>query len=143
MLFRSAVRWEEDADALRGWLARGHLVAAAFDDRAWRTWVRVPFLGREALLSVDPFRIARDAGVPIVPATIHRERDKSSLVRLGAPFSPDLRRYLVERVEPFLKEHPGHYAGWLAECRMRAGLDDHPLFVDYAPDERWRRWPVG
>lgn len=140
---RMAIRWEEDPGALAGWLAKGHVVAAAYDDRAWPDWVRVPFLGREALLSEAPFRIAREAGVPLIPASIHRERDKSSLVRVGAPFPPDLRRYLAERAEPFLREHPGHYAGWLAECRMRAGLDDHPLFVDYAPDDRWRRWPEG
>jgi lauroyl/myristoyl acyltransferase len=129
---RLPVRWEDDPAALPGWLARGHLVAAAFDDRAWRRYERVSFLGRPALLSPEPFALARDAGVPLLPATIRRERDKSSRVVLGPPSRPDLVPWLAEHAEPFLRAHPGHYASWLAECRMRAGMDDHPLFLDYA-----------
>lgn len=139
---RLPIRWESDPDALPGWLAAGHLVAAAFDDRAWRTYARVPFLGRDALLSPDPFAIARAAGVPVVPATIHRERDKTSRVRLGAPVEAELRAF-VAHIEPFLRAQPGHYARWLTECRMRAAMDDHPLFTDYAPDARWKKWSTG
>jgi lauroyl/myristoyl acyltransferase len=139
---RLPIRWETDPDALPGWLARGHLVAAAFDDRAWRHYVRAPLLGREALLSPEPFALARTAGVPLLPATIRRERDKSSRVVLGAPIAPDLGRYLAEHAEPFLREHPGHYAAWLAECRMRAGMDDHPLFTDHGLGARSSGWPV-
>ncbi len=138
---RLPIRWETDPAAIPGWLARGHLVAAAFDDRAWPSYTRVPFLGREALLSPDPFRIAREAGVRVVPATIHRERDKTSRVAIGAPMEPDLEAF-VAHVEPFLRAHPGHYARWLAECRMRVATDDHPLFPEYAPDGRWKRWPA-
>jgi lauroyl/myristoyl acyltransferase len=139
---RLPIRWEPDAAALPGWLARGHLVAAAFDDRAWPTFVRTPFLGREALLSPDPFALARAAGVPIVPATIRRERDKTSRLMIGPPTPPDLGAYVRDHATPFLRTYPGHYARWLAECRMREGQDDHPLFTDYADDGRWRRWPV-
>ena len=138
---RLPIRWESDPAAIPGWLARGHLVAAAFDDRAWTSYVRVPFLDREALLSPDPYRIARDAGVPLLTATIHRERDKVSRVVIGTRIEPELRAYLAH-VEPFLRAHPGHYARWLAECRMRAGVDDRPLFPDAAPDRRWAHWPA-
>ncbi|MDO9280548.1 MAG: hypothetical protein Q7U06_01470 [Pseudomonadota bacterium] len=139
---RLPIRWEADAAALAGWLARGHVVAAAFDDRAWPTYVRVPFLGREALLSAAPYALARDAGVPLHFASIRRERDKSSRVVIGPPVVPELGAWLRDHATPFLRAYPGHYAGWLAECRMRANLDDHPLFADYAPDARWLRWPV-
>lgn len=139
---RLPIRWEPDVDALAGWLARGHLVAAAFDDRAWPSFVRTPFLGREALLSTDPFELARAAGVPIVPATIRRERDKTSRLVIGPPTAPDLGAYVRDHATPFLRTYPGHYARWLAECRMRAGQDDHPLFTDYSDDDRWRRWPA-
>ncbi|MDP2314004.1 MAG: hypothetical protein Q8P41_13940 [Pseudomonadota bacterium] len=139
---RLPIRWEADASALAGWLARGHVVAAAFDDRAWPTYVRVPFLGREALLSPEPYALARAAGVPLVEATIRRERDKSSRVLLGEPATPELDAWLRDAATPFLRAYPGHYAAWLAECRMRANLDDHPLFPDYATDARWLRWPV-
>ncbi|MDP2304770.1 MAG: hypothetical protein Q8P18_01925 [Pseudomonadota bacterium] len=138
---RLPIRWEPDAAALAGWLARGHVVAAAFDDRAWPTYVRVPFLGREALLSPEPYALARAVGVPLHFATIRRERDKSSRVVIGPPVVPELAAWLVDHATPFLRAYPGHYASWLAECRIRAGLDDHPLFTDYAADARWLRWP--
>ena len=117
------------------------MVLAAFDDRAWPSYERVELNDREALLSPDPWRIAAMAGVPVVPATVRREHDKTHLVRLGAPIPPDRERYLAQAAWPFLSANPGHYATWLAECRMRAAMDDHPLFVDYAPDTRWLRWP--
>lgn len=138
---RLPIRWEADAAALPGWLERGHVVAAAFDDRAWPTYVRVPFLGRTALLSPDPYALARGAGVPLHLATIRRERDKSSRVVISGPAVPELGAFLADHATPFLRVHPGHYTGWLAECRIRANLDDHPLFTDYAPDARWTRWP--
>ncbi len=138
---RLPIHWETDPGALPGWLERGHLVAAAFDDRAWPTYVRMSLLGREALLSPDPFVLAARAGVPLIPATIRRDRDKSSRVVLGPPMVPALASYVAAHAEPFLRVHPATYAGWLAECRMAAGMDDHPLFPEHAPDGRWKRWP--
>lgn len=130
---RLPIRWETDPAALPAWLAAGHPVAAAFDDRAWPSYVDTPFLGRVALLSPDPYRIAQDAGVPIVPATIRRERNKTSRVTLHPAIAPSLPA-AVAALEPFLRAYPGHYARWLAECRMRAGIDDHPLFTDYGAE---------
>ena len=125
---RLPVRWEQDPARLAGWLAGGAAVCAAFDDRAWGRYVPVPFLGRTALLSPEPWELAAAEGVPVIPATIVRERDKSNHVVLGASIAPDLGAYLRDVAEPFLRAHPGHYATWLAECRMRADVDDHPLF---------------
>lgn len=139
---RLPVRWETDAGKLEAVLSGGGVVAAAFDDRAWPTYVRLPFLRRVALLSPDPWALARRAGVPVVPATVRREHDKTHLVTLGRPIAPDQLAYLHDHAEPWLAANPGHYGAWLASCRIRAAMDDHPLFVDYAPDARWRRWPA-
>jgi hypothetical protein len=66
---------------------------------------------------------------------------------LGRPIYPEGRdaRALMDHAlrtafEPWLREHPEEYGIWLLHCRLRAGVDDHPLFVDYAPDDRWRRY---
>ena len=45
----------------------------------------------------------------------------------------------LARLEPWLREHPGEYGLWLAHCRQRSGVDDHPLFIDYAPDDRYKK----
>ncbi len=37
--------------------------------------------------------------------------------------------------------NPGAYGIWLTHCRERVSVDDHPLFVDYAEDDRWKKWP--
>ena len=51
-----------------------------------------------------------------------------------------MRRFLTEAAEPWLRANPHAYGIWLLHCRLRADVDDHPFFVDYAPDDRWRRW---
>jgi lauroyl/myristoyl acyltransferase len=134
------IRWEEEAGALVSHLQAGRRVVVAFDDRAWSRFEPVTFLGRMALVSPEPWELALRLGVPVVPATITRERDKSYRVGIGAPIKPDLRSYLRNDVEPFLKQHPGAVAMWLAECRRNATMDDHPFFLDYALDGRYRRW---
>lgn len=142
---RLAVRWVSSVAAVEEALAAGGIVAAAFDDRAWPEWSVGTLLGRESLLSPDPWRIAKRAGVPVVPAFIRREHDKTHRVTLLGAIEPARSLYLHDIAEPWLRENPGHYGSFLAECRLRAALDDHPLFTDYAPDARWARWatPVG
>ena len=41
--------------------------------------------------------------------------------------------------EPWLRAHPEQYGIWLLHCRLRNAVDDHPLFIDQAPDDRWRK----
>jgi len=123
------VRWEDDPAALADHLRAGRVVAAAFDDRGFDTYDVVPFLGRDALLSPEPWDAARSAGVPVVAATIHRERDKRYVVHFRPPAPPDRAAYLRDHAEPFLRANPGHYAAWLAECRIRETMADRPLFV--------------
>lgn len=137
---RLPVRWVSTTGAVRAALSAGGVVACAFDDRAWPGWRPARLCGREALLSPDPWVIAAELGVPVLPATVLREHDKTHLVTVGGPVEPELDRYLRQHAEPWLRANPGHYGGWLVTCRTRAAQDDHPLFLDYAPDARWRRW---
>jgi KDO2-lipid IV(A) lauroyltransferase len=130
-------------------LGRNELVALAFDGRMGARWVRAPLLGREALLNPGAYRLAEGTGAAIVPTLCHTPADGPSVCELGAPIFPDGRSwrelmaaFLDERAEPWLRSHLPEYGTWLAHCRVRAAVDDHPLFVDYAPDARWQRHPA-
>jgi lauroyl/myristoyl acyltransferase len=130
-------------------LERNELVALAFDGRMGNRWVRSPFLGRQALLNPGAYRLAASTGATIVPALCHTPRGSTSVCQLGEPIIPEggdwrslMRRFLEEHAGPFLRQHPEEYGTWLAHCRVRAAVDDHPLFVDYAVDDRWKRFPA-
>lgn len=137
---RLPILWESDPEALGEALREGRRVVVAFDDRAWKNWQIMPFLGRQSLLSPDLWVLAQQVGARVFPAVVWRERDKSCKAIIGGEIAPDLERYVRGSAEPWLASWPGQYAMWLAECRMNAALDDHPFFVDYAPDGRWRKW---
>ena len=123
---RLPVIWEQNPDALPAHLAQGARVVAAFDDRAFKSYVRNEFLGRTALLSRDPWRLA----APLYLAGIARERDRTCTALIQAAPDPSMEAGTAW-FSAWLRRHPGQYALWLAECRIRAGMDDHPLFVDY------------
>ena len=129
-------------------LGRNELLALAFDGRQGNRWVRTPFLGRSALLNPGAFRLAASTGAAIVPTLCCTPQGATSVCQLGSPLIPEgkdwrglMRRFLSEHAEPWLQQHPEEYGTWLAHCRLRAAVDDHPLFIDYAPDERWKRHP--
>ncbi len=129
-------------------LADNQLVALAFDGRQGNRWVRTPFLGRQALLNPGAFRLAASTGAAIVPTLCRTPDGATSVCRLGEPLIPEgkdwrglMRRFLDEHADPWLREHPQEYGTWLSHCRLRAAIDDHPLFVDYAQDERWKKHP--
>lgn len=131
-------------------LDRNGIVGIAFDGRGGTRFRPTPYLGRTALLATGPWRIAAKREVPIVPALCVRDRDRHHRLLLCAPVLPDMGlpleercldlqdRVLAHQIEPLLRRHPDHYARWLVHCRVHAAMDDHPLFVDTAPDERWR-----
>jgi lauroyl/myristoyl acyltransferase len=130
-------------------LANNELVALAFDGRQGNRWVRCSFLGRQALLNPGAFRLAVSTGAAVVPTLCRTPAEGPSICQLGEPLIPEgkdwrglMRRFLSEHADPWLREHPEEYGTWLAHCRLRAAVDDHPLFVDYAPDERWRKHPA-
>ena len=42
--------------------------------------------------------------------------------------------------ERAIRQSPAEYGSWLLHCRLRNNIDDHPLFLDHAVDDRWRKW---
>lgn len=128
-------------------LNRNEIVGIAYDGRLGQRFSLVDYLGRKALLSPGPFKLAISAGAPIVPAFNHAPDAGPEVCSFGPALWPEgqsapalMRRFLHEAAEPWLRANPAAYGIWLLHCRLRADVDDHPFFVDYAPDERWRRW---
>lgn len=130
-------------------LADNRIVGIAFDGRGGSRFSPVPYLGRTALLSTGPWRLAATTGATVLPAFCVRDRDRTHRLHLCDPIVPDATtstasaaQTLVEQaiaaIEPLLQRHPDHYARWLAHCRQHAAMDDHPLFADTAPESRWR-----
>ena len=140
---------DDNPRALFRALERNGIVAVAFDGRGGSRFRPTPFLGRTALLSTGPWRLAASTGAAIVPAFCLRDRDRSHRLLLRPALIPsdqplqerclDLQTRFLAEIEPILERHPDHYARWLLHCRTHAGLDDHPLFVDTAADEGWKR----
>lgn len=126
-------------------LAANELVGIAYDGRIGTRWALFDYLGRRALLSPGPYRLAVSTGAAIVPAFCTTPVDGPAVCRVGAPIEPgnDWRALAEEvlRVEQdFIRRHPEEYGIWLLHARLRNHIDDHPLFVDHAVDDRWRRW---
>ena len=126
-------------------LERNELVGIAYDGRIGAKWAKAPYLGRTALLSSGPYKLAATTGAAIVPTFCLAPEHSENVCTFGPPMhggDPDelMHRYLAEAAVPWLRRHPEHYGIWLAHCRERAAVDDHPLFTDYAPDDRWKRW---
>ena len=128
-------------------LEANELVGIAYDGRIGTKFTLVPYLSREALLSPGPFRLSASTGAAIVPALSTCPEDGPSVCEFGKPIFPENRswRDLMEEfiravAEPWLRENAAAYGLWLAHCRARAAVDDHPFFVDYAPDDRWHRY---
>ncbi len=125
-------------------LAKNEVVGIALEGRVGRRFERVEFLGRQALLNPGPYKLAASTGASLVPTLCHVEADGTNVCTFAPPVHGEDAHVLREAclrqaVEPFLRNHPAAYGLWLAHCRLRAGVDDHPLFIDYALDERWRR----
>ena len=129
-------------------LARNELVALAFDGRIGNRWVRAPLLGREATLNPGAYRLAASTGAAIVPTLCHTPTTNRSVCVLGDPIYPEgrpwqelMRVFLKQHADPWLRHYPEEYGTWLAHCRLRNDIDDHPLFTDHAPNDRWKRHP--
>lgn len=126
-------------------LADNELVGIAFDGRIGNKYLKVPFLGRQALINPGPYRMALSTGAAIVPTMVECPVAGPDVCHFGVPILPDghtpdsLAAAYVAVVEAWLRAHPEQYGTWLLHCRLRNAVDDHPLFVDYAPDDRWRR----
>jgi len=129
--------------ALHRALSDGAVVDIAFDGRLGRGWVPLPYLGRTALLSPGPYKLAEQTGAMVVPV-LCRTDEPVPVCEIGEPVEPgdwqQIARRVLDHAQAALERHPDQYGLWLLHCRERRAADDHPLFVDYAPDDRWRRW---
>ena len=126
-------------------LQENRVVGIAFDGRIGHGWFPMPFLNRTALLSTGPWKLACSTGAMVVPVFCHSPNNGPATVEVGRPISPGrswrtLADEVVRRQEDWLTRHPEEYGIWLLHTRDRAGIDDHPLFIDNATDDRYTRW---
>lgn len=133
-------------------LANNEVVGLAFDGRIGNRFVKVPYLGREALVNPGGYRLAWSTGAAIVPTLCHAPADGPNVCTFGKPIFPVdahgrkrpvaelLSDYVHGAVEPWIHAHKADYGLWLAHCRARPEVDDHPFFIDYAPDNRYEKW---
>ncbi len=124
-------------------LARNELVGIAFDGRIGSKWQPYTFLGRQALLNPGAWRLAASTGAMLVPCynTVPDEGPAVCTIGPGIdPRAPDADMQVLRYAEARIQASPAEYGGWLAHCRQRNTVDDHPLFTDHAEDDRWRKW---
>lgn len=124
-------------------LARNELVGIAFDGRIGNKWKEYRFLGRRALLNPGAWRLAASTGAMLVPAYNVVPADGIATCIVGRPIdpsAPDADAQVLAFAEAQIRASPAEYGAWLLHCRVRNAVDDHPLFLDYAPDDRHRKW---
>lgn len=130
-------------------LAKNHTLGIAFDGRVGKKWVQVPYLGRIALLNSGPYRLSKSTGAPIVPTFTSTPSGKPGVCSFLEPIYPEglswqeiMLTFLRERIEPWIRVHPEEYGVWLSHSASRAAMDDHPLFIDNAVDDQWKKYPT-
>jgi len=126
-------------------LAANEIVGLAYDGRIGRGWWSTPYLGRTALLSPGPYKLAVMSGATVLPVFCHSPSDGPGLCEIGPPLRPGkdwsaLADLVLRQQEAWLQRFPEEYGIWLLHARIRRAIDDHPLFLDYAEGDRWRRW---
>ncbi len=125
-------------------LGRNETVGIGYDGRIGNKFAPFDYLGRTALLNTGPYRIAASTGAAIVPLFNLCPAQGPNRCQVGQPlFGKDWRQLAedyLDQAQAWLRANPSHYGIWLAHARERRAVDDHPFFVDYAPDERYRRW---
>ncbi len=125
-------------------LGRNETVGIAYDGRIGNKFVLFDYLGRRALLNPGPFRMAASTGAALVPMFNACPAGGPNVCHVAEPLYGKDWRDLAERflavAQAWLRAHPAEYGIWLAHARERRAVDDHPFFVDYAPDARWQKW---
>jgi len=126
-------------------LAENEIVGIAYDGRIGTRWEPVDYLERTALLNPGPYRLACSTGALVVPAFCHTPPDGPAVCEVGAPLEPGKDwRALMKRVlkieQAWIRRWPEEYGIWLLHARIRNDIDDHPLFIDQAEDDRHKRW---
>lgn len=132
-------------------LAANEMVGLAYDGRGGSKFRPTTYLGRPALMATGPWRLAASTGAAICPIITLRNPDMTQRLKVGEPVFPDmaapmgvrcekLQRGYLDQIEPILRAHPELYARWLLHCRVRVRMDDHPMFVDVAETDDWKKY---
>ena len=126
-------------------LKKNQIVAIAFDGRIGQRWHPMPFLNRTALLSSGPYRLAQRCEATILPTFCWVDDSGQGRVSFLEPLTAfntweHTAQTFLQAITPTIEAHPEEYALWLLHCRQRCGIDDHPLFVDQATDQRYTKW---
>ena len=136
---------DEPVRTLHRRLEQNHIIGIAFDGRLGTGWEPMSFLHRTALLSPGPWKLACSTNATILPVFCHTPADGPAVVEIGQPVLPEsdwrsIAKVALNQQTQWLRQHPEEYGLWLLHTRQRCGIDDHPLFIDTAPDDRYRRW---
>ncbi|MGC6507244.1 MAG: lysophospholipid acyltransferase family protein [Myxococcota bacterium] len=126
-------------------LADNQIVGIAFDGRIGKKWLPMSFLNRTALLSSGPYRLANRCEATILPTFCWIDEKGQSRITFLNPIRPHedwktTAKVYLDAIARVMTAHPEEYALWLLHCRQRCGIDDHPLFIDHAPDNRYTKW---
>lgn len=124
-------------------LARNELVGIAFDGRIGNKWQEYTFLGRRSLLNPGAWRLAKSTGAMLVPCYNRVPEGEPARCIIGEPIDParkDAGEAVIAFAEEQIRRSPAEYGSWLLHCRKRNNIDDHPLFIDHAVDDRWKKW---
>lgn len=123
-------------------LKDNEVVCMAIDGGGGTKKERIGFLGREAMVSAGPFRIAQKTGATILPGFVVRQQDDSHWLIIEDPIQAEQNRFEEENaitnlkkfmylLEKYVDRYPSHYAFRLARGRMLSRKDRVPLFSDY------------
>jgi len=125
-------------------LARNEILIMAFDGRAGSQWIHIPLFERNMNISTGPFTLARRAQAPILPLFMQRQSGARHRLTIHPPLPMgegqqrdaairEPAQAFARLMERYILERPGHYAGLLAEARIRADKDAVPLFTTPSP----------
>ena len=124
-------------------LKNNEILCIAFDGRDGSNWTPVNFLGRKAIFSAGPFKLARKTGAVIIPTFVIRNQDDTHLLLFEKPFdlprmtlsdvkktaADDTERY-TQFFSQYVKKYPCHFGMTLLTHNFNASEDYPQLFVD-------------
>lgn len=123
-------------------LKNNEIVCMAIDGGGGTKREKIDFLGRKAMISDGPFRIAQRTGAVILPAFVVRQTDDTHQLIIEEPIQvePDLGKgnhcfnklqEFMSLLEIYVDRYPSHYCLRLARARMLWRKDPIPFFTDY------------
>ena len=127
-------------------LKNNEIVCFAVDGGGGTKKRRIRFLGRDAMVSDGPFRIAGKTGARLLPAFVVRQPDNTHQIIIEEPIALDTGkgngdgalkglRQFMDLLEHYVHRYPCHYAYRLGLARTLCDKDPIPFFMDYGKGE--------